>query len=188
MPALFFYLPWYLRGYSRKKIKNKNQTILGKALRCPQQALPESGSPQLRVAWPGSGLLALDVKNLKYGKSDVDALVAGICCRDVDALEARICCRRHKQAPRQEFLWQSTAEVRDLLWNSKSQARLKILEWVHFCARHRERQRDDYGGDTTMVCTFSGCKLWIGKSTRSQTSEEPRKTVLEWQASLADLM
>jgi hypothetical protein len=102
-------------GYSREKIKNKNQPILGKALRCPHQALPESGSPQLRVAWRGSGLLALDVKNLKYGKSDVDALVAGICCRDVDALEARICCTRHNQLPRQEFLWQSTAEVRDLL-------------------------------------------------------------------------
>jgi hypothetical protein len=185
MPALFFYLP----GYSRNKIKNKNQTILGKALRCPQQALPESGSPQLRVAWPGgSWHLSLDVKNLKYGKSDVDALVAGICRRDVDAPEARICCRRHKQPPRQEFLWQSTAEVRDLLWNSKFQARLKILESVHFCARDSERQRDDYGGDTTMVCTFSGCELRIGRSTRSQTSEEPRKTVLEWQASLADLM
>jgi hypothetical protein len=86
MPALFFYLP----GYSRNKIKNKNQTILGKALRCPQQALPESGSPQLPVAWPGSWHLSLDVKNLKYGKSDVDALVAGICRRDVDALEARM--------------------------------------------------------------------------------------------------
>ncbi len=177
-------------GYSRKKIKNKNQPILGKALRCPQQALPESGSPQLRVAWPGSWLLALDVKNLKYGKSDVDALVAGICCRDVDALEARICCTRHNQPPRQEFLWQSTAEVRDLLWNSKSQAREFFGDDWNFWSRALlcERQRDDYGGDSTMVCTFSGCKLRIGRSTRNQTSEEPRKTVLEWQASLADLM
>jgi hypothetical protein len=177
-------------GYSRKKIKNKNQTILGKALRCPQQALPESGSPQLRVAWPRSWLLALDVKNLKYGKSDVDALVAGICCRDVDALEARLCCRRHKQPNSLAVHRRSTRFIVKFQISSRRilRWRLKFLESVHFCARDRERQRDDYGGDTTMVYTFSGCKLRIGRSTRSQTSEEPRKTVLEWQASLADLM
>jgi hypothetical protein len=71
--------------------------------------------------------------------------VAGICCRDVDALEARICCTRHNQPPRQEFLWQSTAEVRDLLWNSKSQAREFFGEDWNFwssCTSVRETERD----------------------------------------------